>query len=252
MKEKIRLEHVDAGFGEKQVLYDINLIIPERKVTVIMGPSGSGKTTLLRLLNRMHEEVRGAWIRGKVFLDGLDIYSLKDPTPVRRRVGMIFQRPNPFPKMSIYENVAIGLKLYGVKDEEFIRQKVREALEAAALWEEVKDELDRPGTALSGGQQQRLCIARALAVEPDVLLMDEPTSALDPISTSKIELLIRSLSKKYTIVLVTHNVQQAARVSDYAGFIHKGRIIEFSLTAEMLTKPKNELTERFISRRALG
>ncbi|RSN75285.1 MAG: phosphate ABC transporter ATP-binding protein [Thermoproteota archaeon] len=245
---KLRLENVNAWIGRKQILYDVNLGIEEGKVTAVMGPSGCGKTTLLRVINRMHEEVRGARVSGTVLLDGEDVYKMP-ASVVRRRIGMIFQKPNPFPNMSIFENVAIGLKLSGIKDKELIRRKVREALEAAALWDEVKDELDKPGTALSGGQQQRLCIARALAVEPEVILMDEPTSALDPIATSKLEELIRKLSKNYTVVIVTHNVRQAARVSDYAAFIYEGRILEFNSTAELLKNPRNKLTESFITGR---
>ncbi|HEX7256576.1 MAG TPA: phosphate ABC transporter ATP-binding protein PstB, partial [Nitrososphaeraceae archaeon] len=229
-------------------LKDINLNIEENSVTAFIGPSGCGKTTLIRCLNRMHEMTPGAYAKGEIFLDKKNIYDKKvNPVMIKRRIGMVFQKPNPFPTMSIFDNVASGLKLNGVKDKKIINEIVRESLEGAALWEEVKDELNKPGMSLSGGQQQRLCIARALAMQPEVLLMDEPTSALDPIASSKIEELIHELKKYLTIVIVTHNMQQAARVADYTAFMFLGSLIEFGRTKEIFEKPKKELTERYIS-----
>ncbi|MBC7090649.1 MAG: phosphate ABC transporter ATP-binding protein [Nitrososphaeria archaeon] len=247
---KIETENLNAWFGTKQALKDINIKIRANSITAIIGPSGCGKSTLIRCLNRMHELVPSAKVSGKVFLDGVDIYSKNvDPVIVRRRVGMVFQKPNPFPTMSIYDNVAAGLKLNGIRDRKRLDEIVRKSLEQAWLWDEVKDDLDKPGASLSGGQQQRLCIARALAVEPEVLLLDEPTSALDPIAASKIEQLIVSLKRDYTIVIVTHNMQQAARVSDYTAFLYLGRLIEYDVTAKIFSNPREELTENYIAGR---
>ncbi len=247
---KIEIENLSAWFGTKQVLKDINMKIRANAITAIIGPSGCGKSTLIRCLNRMHELVPSAKVSGKVFLDGIDIYSKNvDPVVVRRKVGMVFQKPNPFPTMSIYDNVAAGLKLNGIRDRKVLDKLVRRSLEQAWLWDEVKDDLDKPGSSLSGGQQQRLCIARALAVEPEVLLLDEPTSALDPIAASKIEQLIVSLKRDYTIVIVTHNMQQAARVADYTAFLYLGKLIEYDETSRIFSNPKEELTENYIAGR---
>jgi phosphate transport system ATP-binding protein len=230
------------------VLKNINLNIKSHMATAIIGPSGCGKTTLIRCINRMHEMIPGARANGSVNLDGVDIYDKAvDPVTIKRRIGMVFQKPNPFPTMSIYDNVAAGLKLNGIRDKKLIDDIVRESLESAALWEEVKGELGKPGIGLSGGQQQRLCIARALAMQPEVLLMDEPTSALDPIASSKIEELIHSLKKDLTIITVTHNMQQAARVSDYTAFMYLGELVEYGPTKQIFENPRNELTERYIS-----
>ena len=245
---KFTINNLDAGFHSKHVLKDINLGIKENTVTAFIGPSGCGKTTLIRCLNRMHEMTPGAYVKGEIILDNTNIYDQKvNPVMIKRRIGMVFQKPNPFPTMSIFDNVASGLRLNGVKDKKIINDIVRESLEGAALWEEVKDELNKPGMSLSGGQQQRLCIARALAMQPEILLMDEPTSALDPIASSKIEELIHELKKYLTIVIVTHNMQQAARVADYTAFLYLGALVEFGKTKQIFEKPKKELTERYIS-----
>ena len=245
---KLTINNLDAGFQNKHVLKDINLGIEENSVTAFIGPSGCGKTTLIRCLNRMHEMTPDAYVKGEIFLDKININSQKvNPVMIKRRIGMVFQKPNPFPTMSIFDNVASGLKLNGVKDKKIIKEIVRESLEGAALWEEVKDELNKPGMSLSGGQQQRLCIARALAMQPEVLLMDEPTSALDPIASSKIEYLIHNLKKYLTIVIVTHNMQQATRVADYTAFLYLGALVEFGKTKQIFENPKKELTERYIS-----
>jgi phosphate transport system ATP-binding protein len=244
----MKINNLNVGFNKKEVLKNINLDVTEKKVTAFIGPSGCGKTTLIRCLNRMHEMTQGAYVKGEIFLDNTNIYDQKvNPITVKRRIGMVFQKPNPFPTMSIFDNVASGLKLNGVKDKALIQQIVRESLEGAALWEEVKNELNQPGISLSGGQQQRLCIARSLAMHPEVLLMDEPTSALDPIASAKIEDLIHELKKYLTIVIVTHNMQQAARVSDYTAFMYLGELIEFGKTKEIFENPKKELTERYLS-----
>ncbi|MFB5598696.1 MAG: phosphate ABC transporter ATP-binding protein PstB [Nitrososphaeraceae archaeon] len=244
----MKINDLNVGFNKKQVLRKINLDIKEKKVTAFIGPSGCGKTTLIRCLNRMHEMTPGAYVKGEIFLEDTNIYDQKvNPISIKRRIGMVFQKPNPFPTMSIFDNVASGLKLNGIKDKTLIQEIVKESLEGAALWEEVKDELNRPGVSLSGGQQQRLCIARALAMHPEVLLMDEPTSALDPIASSKIEDLVHELKKYLTIVIVTHNMQQAARVSDYTAFMYLGELIEFGQTKEIFENPKKELTERYLS-----
>lgn len=247
-KYKIQTENLNAWFGNNHVLKDISIKIKRNAVTAIIGPSGCGKSTLLRCFNRMHELTPTARISGKVFLDNVDIYSKDvDPVIIRRRIGMVFQKPNPFPNMSIYDNVAIGLKLNGLRDKKKLNEIVRKCLERAHLWDEVKDDLNKSGAALSGGQQQRLCIARALALEPEVILMDEPCSALDPVATAKIEQLITTLKERYTVVIVTHNMQQAARISDYTAFLYLGRLIEYGETAQLFKNPKEELTERYIT-----
>ena len=248
MAVKLEVQNLNAWFGSNHVLKDINMKIEENAVTAIIGPSGCGKTTFLRCLNRMHEITPGARVSGKVLFNGIDIYDKGvDPVMVRKKIGMVFQKPNPFPMMSIYDNVAVGLKLNGVRDKKIIDAAVRRSLELVGLWDEVKGDLGRSGASLSGGQQQRLCIARALAVEPEVLLMDEPCSALDPISTAKIEALIRKLAENYTIVIVTHNIQQAARVSDYTAFFYLGKLIEYGPTRQIFENPKHELTERYLT-----
>ena len=247
MQNKITVENLSAWFGAKQALHNINLGIQENRITAIIGPSGCGKSTFIRCLNRMHEVVPGAKVSGNVLVDGRDIYKDNiDPVDIRRCIGMVFQKPNPFPTMSIYDNVAAGLKLGGVKDKNILDMAVEESLKKAALWDEVKNDLNKSGVSLSGGQQQRLCIARALAVEPEVILFDEPCSALDPISTSKIEDLMLELKEKYTIVIVTHNMQQAARVSDYTAFFLYGKLIEFGETNQVFKKPKEKSTEDYI------
>jgi phosphate transport system ATP-binding protein len=224
--------------------------ISQHNVTAIIGPSGCGKSTLLRCLNRMHELVPNTRIEGKVLFRGNNLYDAGvDPTLIRRRIGMVFQKSNPFPTMSIQENVVVGLRLNGVRNKNLLNERTEKALRMAALWDEVKDDLRKPGMSLSGGQQQRLCIARAIAVEPDVLLMDEPASALDPIATMKIEELISDLKTKYTIVIVTHNMQQAGRVSDHTAFLYMGKLIEFSETNQIFTHPKEKRTEDYITGR---
>jgi phosphate transport system ATP-binding protein len=245
---KIEVENLNAWYDYKHVLIDISMKIKERTVTAIMGPSGCGKTTFIRCLNRMHELVPKAKVSGKVIFNNLNIYDNNvDPTWIRRKIGMVFQKPNPFPMMSIYDNVAFGPKIHGIKKRSILDKIVKQSLEMAGLWEEVKDDLQKPASALSGGQQQRLCIARALALEPEVILMDEPTSHLDPISATKIEMLIRKLAENYTVVIVTHNMQQAARISDYVAFLYIGRLVEYGPTKEVFERPKNELTERYIT-----
>ena len=247
---KISVSHANFFYGSNQALHDISVKIRSRYVTALIGPSGCGKSTFLRSLNRMNDLIPGARLQGKVELDGQDIYSDNmDVIHLRRRVGMIFQRSNPFP-MSIFDNVAYGVRVNGLAKKRFqLDEIVEKTLTAAALWEEVKDRLHRSAMALSGGQQQRLCIARALAVEPEVLLMDEPASALDPISTAKIEELIYNLKRNYTIVVVTHNMQQAARISDETGFFLSGRLVEFSETKRIFTAPANRETEDYITGR---
>jgi len=245
---KLSVKNLDAGYNNKKILKNINLSIKENSATAFIGPSGCGKTTLLRCLNRMHEMTPGAYSKGEIHLDKTNIYDQKvNPVMIKRRIGMVFQKPNPFPTMSIYDNVAAGLKLNGVKDKKLINEIVIESLEGAGLWKEVKDELNKPGMSLSGGQQQRLCIARALAMHPEVILMDEPTSALDPTASTKIEELVHELKKQLTIVIVTHNLQQAARVSDYTAFMYLGDLIEYGETKQIFQMPTNELTERYIS-----
>jgi phosphate transport system ATP-binding protein len=247
-KYKVRIEKVNGWYGAKRAIKDVNLNVIDNAVTAFIGPSGCGKTTLLRCLNRMHEMTPGAHADGRVVVDGIDIYDKSiDPVVIRRRIGMVFQKPNPFPTMSIFDNVSAGLRLNGMNNKTIIREIVEESLKNAALWEEVKNELDKPGMSLSGGQQQRLCIARALAMQPEVLLMDEPTSSLDPIGSSKIEELVRILKDSVTIIIVTHNMQQAARVSDFTAFMYLGDLIEYGATNQIFMKPEKELTERYIS-----
>jgi len=247
-KFKVRIQNVNGWYGSKRAIKDVNLDVKEKSVTAFIGPSGCGKTTLLRCLNRMHEMTPGAHADGRVVLDGIDIYDKSiDPVVIRRRIGMVFQKPNPFPTMSIFDNVSAGLRLNGMRNKTIIREIVEESLKNAALWEEVKNQLEQPGMSLSGGQQQRLCIARALAMQPEVLLMDEPTSSLDPIGSSKIEELVRILKDSVTIIIVTHNMQQAARVSDFTAFMYLGDLIEYGSTNQIFMKPEKELTERYIS-----
>jgi phosphate transport system ATP-binding protein len=248
LRPKFEVENLNAWFGSRHVLKNINMKIEERAVTAIIGPSGCGKTTFIRCLNRMHEITPGARVSGKVLFNGVNIYSNGvDPVTTRRKIGTVFQKPNPFPMMSIYNNVAAGLKLSGVRDKKILDTVVRRSLELVSLWDEVKDDLNKSGASISGGQQQRLCIARALAVEPEALLMDEPCSALDPIATAKIEALIRKLAEDYTVVIVTHNMQQAARVSDYTAFLYLGELIEYDKTKEVFEAPKHELTEKYLT-----
>jgi phosphate transport system ATP-binding protein len=247
--EKMRAEDLKVWFGKSQALKGITLPVAAEKVTAIIGPSGCGKSTFIRCLNRMHELVPGARVDGKVLLDGADIYARGvDPVRVRRRVGMVFQKPNPFPTMSIRDNVLAGPRLNGMSIAD-ADELVERSLRSVAMWDEVKDVLGRSGTSLSGGQQQRLCIARALALEPEVMLMDEPCSALDPIATAKVEELIHELGERYTIVIVTHNMQQAARVSDYTAFFYLGELIEFADTDALFTKPADSRTEDYITGR---
>jgi phosphate transport system ATP-binding protein len=245
---KFEIENLNAWFGSKHVLKNIDLKIKEKAVTAVIGPSGCGKTTFIRCLNRMHEIVPNAKVSGRVLFDGKDVYDEnEDPVQIRRKMGMVFQKPNPFPMMSIYDNVAAGLKLNGVRNREKLDSVVERSLKLAILWDEVKDDLKKSGASLSGGQQQRLCIARALAVEPEVMLMDEPCSALDPMATAKIEMLIRMLAKDYTVVIVTHNMQQAARVSDFTAFLYLGKLVEYGHTKDIFENPRNELTEKYIT-----
>ena len=251
MDAGIHVEHLNAWFGPKQALFDIGMEIPAKKATAIIGPSGCGKSTFVRCLNRMHETLPDTRVEGTVSIGDLDVYGKGiSPVWIRRRVGMVFQKPNPFPTMSIYDNVAAGLKLNGFRNRRELDQVVERSLKQAALWDEVKDDLKKKsGASLSGGQQQRLCIARALAVEPEVLLMDEPASALDPISTAKIEDLIFELKKEYTVVIVTHNMQQAARVADFTAFFLMGNMVELDKTETMFTKPSDKRTEDYITGR---
>ena len=246
---KIEVKNVDLFYGDFQALKNVSMDMPENKITAFIGPSGCGKSTLLKSLNRMNDLVDGVKITGEITLDGEDIYAPKvDVNELRKRVGMVFQQPNPF-SMSIYDNIAYGPRVHGIKKKTDLDIIVERSLQGAALWDEVKDKLKRNALQISGGQQQRLCIARALAVEPEVLLMDEPTSALDPISTSKIEELCESLKDRYTIVIVTHNMQQAARISDYCSFFFEGEIIESDQTSNIFQNPKNKKTEDYITGR---
>jgi len=245
---KLETRDLKAIYGKLQALKGINIRFPESQVTAIMGPSGCGKSTLIRCLNRIHELTPGAKVEGEVILDGVNIYDPKvDPVAIRRRIGMVFQKPNPFPTMSIYDNTVAGLKLNGLSDKKKLDELAEKSLRMAFLWDEVKDDLKKPGTALSGGQQQRLCIARALAVEPEVILMDEPCSALDPIATAKVEESIVELKKEFTVIIVTHNLQQAARISDYTAFMYLGKLEEFGETAKVFENPRSELTEKYIT-----
>ena len=244
---KIEVRNLDAWFGSTHAIRGVSLEIPDRSVYAIIGPSGCGKSTFLRCLNRMHELVPGARAEGEVLLDGRNLLaSAMNPVHLRRRVGMVFQRPNPFPTMSIFDNVAAGLKLNGLANGD-LAQRVERALSRAALWDEVKDRLGASALSLSGGQQQRLCIARALAIEPEVLLMDEPASALDPIATSKVEDLIHDLKSRYTIVLVTHNMQQAARASDFTAFFYMGELVEAGATQQIFQNPREQRTEDYVT-----
>ena len=245
---KINVKNLKLFYGTNQALKNINMEIKERKVTALIGPSGCGKSTFLRTLNRMNDLIENVNIEGEIFVDGEDIYKSDDVIKLRTKVGMVFQKPNPFP-MSIYDNVAYGPRVHGIKDKEILDQIVEESLKGAAIWDEVKDRLNKSALGLSGGQQQRICIARTIAMKPEVILMDEPTSALDPISTSKVEELINELKDKYTIVIVTHNMQQAARVSDETAFFLSGEVIEFDETKTIFTSPIYKRTEDYITGR---
>ncbi len=249
-KYKMIVENVTILYGGIPAVKNVSMKFPEKTVTALIGPSGCGKTTLLRCLNRMHDMTKNAKVEGKVMMDGIDLYS-KDIDPIyhRRKVGMVFQKANPFPTMSIRDNVTAGLRLNGVRDKKILDEIVEDSLKMAYLWDEVKHDLHKPALELSGGQQQRLCIARALAIQPEVLLMDEPASSLDPIATQKIEETITELKKDYTIIIVTHNMQQALRVSDYTGFMYLGDLIEFRETKKLFTDPKNELTAKYVQGR---
>ena len=253
---KLELNDVDIFYGDFHAVQNVNMNIPAQAVTAFIGPSGCGKSTVLRSINRMHEVIPGAYVKGEILLDGENIYGPKiDPVSVRNTIGMVFQKANPFPTMSIEDNVVAGLKLSGVKDKKKLKEVAEKSLRGANLWDEVKDRLDKPGGGLSGGQQQRLCIARAIAVEPEVLLMDEPCSALDPISTLAVEDLIHELKENFTIVIVTHNMQQAARVSDKTGFFsleatgRPGHLVEFNETKKIFENPDKKETEDYISGR---
>lgn len=248
MGQNLSVRNLEAWYGSQHTLKGINMEIPRDQVTAIIGPSGCGKSTFVRCINRLHETIPGTKVNGEILLDGESIYE-RDSVQLRRTVGMVFQKPNPFPAMSIYENVVAGLKLNGVKGKNKLMAVAEKSLRMAALWEEVQDRLNYSGMGLSGGQQQRLCIARALAVEPSVLLMDEPASALDPIATQRIEELILDLKKNYTIVIVTHNMQQAARIADFTAFFLTGELIEFGPTSELFTNPKDKRTEDYITGR---
>jgi len=246
---KVHVENMNFYYGSVQALFDINMDIAQKKVTAFIGPSGCGKSTFLRTLNRMNDIIDGTRIEGKVLIDGSDIYNpMTDVVALRKKVGMIFQKSNPFPK-SIFDNIAYGPRLHGVKDKNQLMEIVESCLIKSALWDEVKDRLDKSAMGLSGGQQQRLCIARALAINPDVVLMDEPASALDPKSTLKIEDLVNELKKDYTIIIVTHNMQQAGRVSDFTAFFYEGKLIEFGATGQIFTKPNQKQTEDYITGR---
>ncbi len=246
--EKIAVKNLDLWYNDFKALKNINLSLPANKISAFIGPSGCGKSTLLKSLNRMNDLVEGCKITGEVTLDGESVYGGMDVNTLRKRVGMVFQKPNPFP-MSIYDNIAFGPRTHGVRQKQRLDEIVEESLKKAAIWEETKDILKKSALAMSGGQQQRLCIARALAVKPEVLLMDEPTSALDPISTSKIEDLAAELKKDYTIIMVTHNMQQAVRISDYTAFFLLGEVIEFSETEKMFSNPRDKRTEDYITGR---
>ncbi|MBE3592810.1 MAG: phosphate ABC transporter ATP-binding protein [Thermoanaerobacter sp.] len=246
--KKIEVRELDLFYGEVQALKKINLDVEANSVLALIGPSGCGKSTFIRTLNRMNDLIEGVKINGTVLLDGQDIYKEVDVIELRKKVGMVFQKPNPFP-MTVYDNVAYGPRIHGIKDKKKLNEIVEKSLKAAALWDEVKDRLHKSALSLSGGQQQRLCIARTLAVEPEVILMDEPTSALDPISTMKIEELIEELKKKYTIIIVTHNMQQAGRVSDYTAFFLNGELIESGPTDQVFYNPKDKRTEDYITGR---
>jgi len=249
MDVEIETKHLSLWYGTKQALKDVNIKIPEEKVTAVIGPSGCGKSTLIRCFNRMNDIIENCRVEGKIIIDEYDIYDKKvDVVELRKNVGMVFQKPNPFPK-SIYENIAYAPRIHGVKNKRRLDEIVKQSLKEAFLWDEVKDRLNESAIGLSGGQQQRLCIARALAVEPEIILMDEPCSALDPIATARIEELIRYLSKEYTVVIVTHNMQQASRVSDFTAYMYIGKLIEFGTTRQIFENPKEESTENYITGR---
>lgn len=240
------IENLFAHYGNHRVLDSVNTKIASNRITAIMGPSGCGKSTLLRCLNRLNDLIPNFSMKGTIKFHGQDIYSIKDLTEYRRKVTMVFQRPNPFP-MSVFDNVAYGLRIQGVTKKELLKEKVEEALRRAALWDEVKDKLKKPAVQLSGGQQQRLCIARALAIEPEVILLDEPTSALDPIATTKIERLLETIAEQYTVIIVTHSMGQALRISDEVMFLYEGRLIEYGLTSEVVKEPRHEMTRQFLT-----
>ncbi len=248
MGQAFKIEKLNVFYGKKQALKDININIPEKSVTAVIGPSGCGKSTFIRCLNRMNDLLPIFRLDGTIFYKEQDIYKEVDVIDVRRQIGMVFQKPNPFPK-SIYENVAYGLRIHGISNRETLDGIVEASLKKAAIWDEVKDRLSQSALSLSGGQQQRLCIARALAVEPEVLLLDEPTSAIDPIATGRIEELLRELKQSYTIVIVTHNMQQAARISDQTGFFLMGELLEFDATSKIFTNPRDQRTEDYITGR---
>ena len=246
LKKKLEVEHLHLSFGAKKVLKGIDMIIPDRKIVALVGPSGCGKSTLLRSMNRMHDLSPEARLSGKVLLDGEDIYAAKvDVSNIRRKIGMVFQKPNPFPQ-SIFDNIAYGLRIGGRKGGKGLEQVVEKALRSSFLWEEVADQLQASALSLSGGQQQRLCIARAIAIQPEVLLMDEPCSALDPLSTAKVEELMLRLKENYAIVIVTHNMQQAQRIADYTAFMYLGELIEFGETHQIFNHPTHELTQKYV------
>jgi len=243
----VNIKNLNFFYSDNQALEDVSIEIPRQKVTALIGPSGCGKSTFLRTINRMNDIIDKTRMEGLVEIDGENIYSKNtDVVAIRKKVGMVFQKPNPFPK-SVFDNVAYGPRIHGIKNKKNLAEIVERSLKMSALWDEVKDNLNKRGTNLSGGQQQRLCIARTLAVDPEIVLMDEPTSALDPQSTSKIEELITQLAKKYTIIIVTHNMQQAARISDYTAFFYKGKIIEFGKTKQIFTVPKEKRTEEYLT-----
>lgn len=248
MGKTITIENLQAWYGDQLTLNGISMDLEANMATAIIGPSGCGKSTFIRCLNRLHETAPAAHVKGSVRLADQDLYQM-DPVDVRRTIGMVFQKPNPFPTMSIFDNVAVGLRLTGVRGKFEVQSRVEKSLQMSALWDEVKDRLHKPATALSGGQQQRLCIARALAVEPEVLLMDEPASALDPISTLRVEELVEQLKASYTIIIVTHNMQQAARVADKTAFFLNGELVEFADTSTIFTKPSDKRTEDYITGR---
>lgn len=249
MKDKITIKNLNFYYGEKHALKNVNLSVKEKEVTALIGPSGCGKTTFLRCMNRMHDLYPGNRYEGEILLDGKNVLEKSlDLIKLRSKVGMVFQKPTPFP-MSVFENIAFGLKLLGIKNKKEISWRVEKALKDSALWDEIKERLHEPALSLSGGQQQRLCIARAVAVEPEVILMDEPCSALDPVATAKIEDLMTDLKMNYTVVIVTHNMQQAARVSEYTGFFMLGEVVEFDSTEKIFTAPSNKLTEDYITGR---
>ena len=249
MSTLLTIRSLDAGFSpEKKTIANVSFDVKKSEVLALIGPSGCGKSTLLRCVNRLHEETQGAWVKGAIDLEGKNIYSHNvDPVEVRAKIGMVFQKPNPFPGLTIYENVAAGLLLKGIRRKSLLDEVVEDSLKAAALWDEVKDKLKTGATRLSGGQQQRLCIARSLAIGPPIILMDEPTSALDPISTGRIEELIIELRSKVTVLIVTHNLQQAGRISDRVGFMYLGEMVEFGQTSQLFTAPKDRRTENYIT-----